>query len=48
MKLSPYKLGDFWRMKYGKMPPKDVLADEGFPNVYGDVHKKLRSLICVQ
>ena len=31
MKLTPYKLGDFCRMKYGKMPPKDVLADEGFP-----------------
>ena len=31
MKLTPYKLGDFCRMKYGKMPPKNVLADEGFP-----------------
>ena len=31
MKLTPYKLGDLCRLKYGKMPPKDVLADEGFP-----------------
>ena len=28
MKLTPYKLGDFCRMKYGKMPPEDVIADE--------------------
>ena len=31
MKLTPYKLGEFCRMKYGKMPPKDMLTDKGFP-----------------
>jgi type I restriction enzyme, S subunit len=31
MTLTPYKLGDICRMKYGKMPPKNVLSDEGFP-----------------
>ncbi|MDY0223418.1 MAG: restriction endonuclease subunit S [Desulfobacterium sp.] len=31
MKLTRYKLGDICQMRYGKMPPKGVLADEGFP-----------------
>ena len=31
MRLTPYRLGEFCQMKYGKMPPNDVLSDEGFP-----------------
>lgn len=31
MKLAQYKLGDICRMKYGRMPPKEVLSDDGFP-----------------
>lgn len=31
MNLTPYKLGDICRMKYGKMPPSNVVADEGYP-----------------
>ncbi|MCA9452369.1 MAG: restriction endonuclease subunit S [Nitrospiraceae bacterium] len=31
MKFTPYKLGEFCRMKYGKMPPKEILSEEGFP-----------------
>ncbi len=31
MNLVPYRLGDICRMKYGKMPPQNVLSDEGFP-----------------
>lgn len=31
MRLTPYKLGDICRMKYGKMPPIKVVADEGYP-----------------
>ena len=31
MNHTSYKLGDFCQMRYGKMPPKDMLADEGFP-----------------
>jgi type I restriction enzyme S subunit len=31
MNLTPYKLGDICRMKYGKIPPSNVVADEGYP-----------------
>lgn len=31
MNLTPHRLGDICRMKYGKMPPSAVLADEGYP-----------------
>ena len=31
MSLSEVSVGDIAKMKYGKMPPKDILSDEGFP-----------------
>ena len=31
MKLTSHKLGDFCRMRYGKMPPKNIRSDDGFP-----------------
>ena len=31
MNHTSYKLGDFCQMRYGKMPPKDMVANEGFP-----------------
>ncbi|MXX09894.1 MAG: hypothetical protein F4142_02170 [Nitrospira sp. SB0675_bin_23] len=31
MRLTPYRLGEFCQMKYGKMPSNDILSDEGFP-----------------
>ena len=31
MKRQQYKIGDIAKMKYGKMPPKDILSDEGYP-----------------
>ncbi len=31
MKFERFSLGTLCEMKYGKMPPKEVLADDGFP-----------------
>jgi type I restriction enzyme S subunit len=31
MKFQTVKLGDIAVMKYGKMPPKDLLCEDGFP-----------------
>ena len=42
MRLTPYKLGEFCRMKYGKMPPKGVLSEEGFPvSSHSDTFREL-------